>query len=317
MLGSISDLPASTLTYSLATDTEALKFALASEQVALDIGLDSYRASLFRLACSEIGTNAVRHGKGGVAWLRLSDNACGVIAEFQDNGPGIANLDQAQRDGFSSFGTLGLGLGVAKRSVERFSIQTDERGTSVRLEQYCKTSRNIADHAQWCFPASNETACTADVRIRDFGGDGLLIEMISSRTKTPCVIKNSIEPFRPLETFLQQHNQTHKPAHCDLGLVCFQNGKISTLIQGELALYVNYKGSWTKNNDPQFAEQIILTSTHLPREILDNLPTALSAYDIGRHIFSIIESTHETTAIAVATFSQIPCSTQTFSYASN
>ena len=43
---------------------------------------------------------------------------------FEDNGPGIANVEQAMKDGFTTGSGLGLGLGGAKRLTQDFGIQT-------------------------------------------------------------------------------------------------------------------------------------------------------------------------------------------------
>jgi serine/threonine-protein kinase RsbT len=53
--------------------------------------------------------NGTRHG------LRLT---------FQDNGPGIANIEQAMRDGFTTSGGMGLGLGGSKRLMNQFEIES-------------------------------------------------------------------------------------------------------------------------------------------------------------------------------------------------
>jgi serine/threonine-protein kinase RsbT len=61
----------------------------------------------------------------------------GVRAIFSDNGPGIGDLDSAMRDGFSTAGSLGLGLPGSRRLVDEFSIDTAlGRGTTVVIAHW-------------------------------------------------------------------------------------------------------------------------------------------------------------------------------------
>jgi len=61
----------------------------------------------------------------------------GVRATFVDHGPGIPDIDQAMRDGYTSKGGLGLGLGGAKRLVNKFAVtSTVGEGTTVTIERW-------------------------------------------------------------------------------------------------------------------------------------------------------------------------------------
>jgi serine/threonine-protein kinase RsbT len=54
-----------------------------------------------------------------------------------DQGPGIANLDQAMQNGYSSSGSLGLGLPGAKRMMDEFEIASEPgKGTTVRMKKW-------------------------------------------------------------------------------------------------------------------------------------------------------------------------------------
>jgi serine/threonine-protein kinase RsbT len=94
-------------------------------------------------AGSELARNIFRyatHGQGSV----LIDQAVngsrrGVRATFSDAGPGIADLDEAMRDGFSSAGSLGLGLSSRRRLVDEFSIVSRPgQGTTVVIAQWSR-----------------------------------------------------------------------------------------------------------------------------------------------------------------------------------
>jgi serine/threonine-protein kinase RsbT len=77
-------------------------------------------------AASELARNTVIYGGGGVLkWQTLRDGAkAGVRLSFEDQGPGIANLDLALTDGWSSGSGLGLGLTGARRLVNEFELET-------------------------------------------------------------------------------------------------------------------------------------------------------------------------------------------------
>jgi serine/threonine-protein kinase RsbT len=81
-------------------------------------------------AASELGRNAVKYGGGGeMRWALLQDGARqGVQLVFADEGPGIADLELAMTDGWTSGGGLGMGLSGAKRLVNDFRVDTQVGG---------------------------------------------------------------------------------------------------------------------------------------------------------------------------------------------
>ena len=92
-------------------------------------------------AVSELARNALKYGGGGEAVLRTVRNGLkqGVRLLVTDTGPGIADLDLAMLDGFTSGGGMGLGLGGARRLVDDFAIQTTLGiGTAVTITKWKK-----------------------------------------------------------------------------------------------------------------------------------------------------------------------------------
>jgi serine/threonine-protein kinase RsbT len=77
-------------------------------------------------AASELARNTVIYGGGGILkWAMLTDGAKrGLRLTFEDKGPGIANLDLAMTDGWSSGTGLGLGLTGTRRLVNEFEIES-------------------------------------------------------------------------------------------------------------------------------------------------------------------------------------------------
>lgn len=90
-------------------------------------------------AASELARNTVIYGGGGtMRWEILQDaGKDGLRLTFQDHGPGIANLDLAMTDGWTSGKGMGMGLTGAKRLVNEFEIETQPgQGTRVVITRW-------------------------------------------------------------------------------------------------------------------------------------------------------------------------------------
>ena len=90
-------------------------------------------------AASELARNALEHGGGGSVRLELINDGVrrAVRLTFQDNGPGIRDIQQALKDGFTTGGGLGLGLSGAKRLSNEFDIASAPgQGTRVTIARW-------------------------------------------------------------------------------------------------------------------------------------------------------------------------------------
>jgi len=90
-------------------------------------------------AASELARNTLEYGGGGEVEIAVVSNPPrrGVRLTFSDKGPGIADIEQALRDGFSTGSGLGLGLGGARRLCNEFSIEsTPGQGTRVTIARW-------------------------------------------------------------------------------------------------------------------------------------------------------------------------------------
>ena len=98
----------------------------AVRQRAADLGFSLVNQTKLVTAASELARNAVLHGGGGYARIEtVSRNGrSGIRVTFEDRGPGIADIEQAMKDGFTTGGGLGLGLGGAKRLSDEFEIES-------------------------------------------------------------------------------------------------------------------------------------------------------------------------------------------------
>jgi serine/threonine-protein kinase RsbT len=90
-------------------------------------------------AASELARNTLEHGGGGYAELEVCTDGLrrGVRMRFVDTGPGIPDVEQAMRDGYTTGKGLGLGLGGSRRLVSEFEIDSVVgRGTKVTVVRW-------------------------------------------------------------------------------------------------------------------------------------------------------------------------------------
>lgn len=90
-------------------------------------------------AASELARNTLVYGRGGTMRLEALIDGLkkGLRLTFEDNGPGIADLEQALTDGFTTGGGLGLGLSGARRLSNDFHIESKPgEGTRVMIARW-------------------------------------------------------------------------------------------------------------------------------------------------------------------------------------
>ena len=106
--------------------------------VSLKIGFNLVDQTKVVTAASELARNTVIHGGGGSMKIEmLNGPRLGLRLTFEDQGPGIPDIDLALRDGYTSGSGLGLGLGGAKRLVNEFEIQSQVgAGTKITITRW-------------------------------------------------------------------------------------------------------------------------------------------------------------------------------------
>jgi serine/threonine-protein kinase RsbT len=90
-------------------------------------------------AASELARNTVVYGGGGSACLTALEDGLrtGLRVLFEDRGPGIPDLELALKDGYTTGGGLGLGLGGSKRLVDEFDLWSEPgKGTRVTITRW-------------------------------------------------------------------------------------------------------------------------------------------------------------------------------------
>ena len=130
------------------TDDEMLPVRLDSDVVAVrqrvraravEQGFSLVDQTKIVTAASELARNVLVHGGGGSVRIEVlnHDRRKGLKLTFEDQGPGIADISLAMRDGYSSSGGLGLGLSGAKRLSNEFEISSKVgAGTRVAIARW-------------------------------------------------------------------------------------------------------------------------------------------------------------------------------------
>lgn len=125
-----------TETFNLRTSEDIVAVRQAARRLAVSLGFGIVDQTKVVTATSELARNTVDYGGGGTAVVEVvrNDRTSGVRVIFEDHGPGIADIDQALSDGFTSGNGMGLGLGGAKRLSHEFEISSKVgEGTRVSI----------------------------------------------------------------------------------------------------------------------------------------------------------------------------------------
>jgi anti-sigma regulatory factor (Ser/Thr protein kinase) len=144
----------------------------AAVEMAEVLGLGTTQAGKVALAATEAATNIVKHAGSGKILLRPLARAAAVGLEILalDRGPGIPNVAASMRDGHSTAGSMGTGLGALSRISPSFELYSQPgRGTALRLEVWGSThppAESELEIGAVCLPKTGE----------EVPGDGWLME---------------------------------------------------------------------------------------------------------------------------------------------
>lgn len=108
------------------TSDDIVAVRQAVRQHAVELGFNLVDQTKVVTAASELARNTLQYGGGGHVVIESLEEGGrrGLRLAFEDTGPGIADLDQALKDGFTTGSGLGLGLGGARRLSNEFHIES-------------------------------------------------------------------------------------------------------------------------------------------------------------------------------------------------
>ena len=126
-------------TVGIHSDEDVVQVRQLTRRWAVDLGFTLVDQTKIVTAASELARNTLIHGGGGTTRMEALHAGArrGLRLTFEDKGPGIPDVTQALRDGFTTGSGLGLGLGGARRLASEFDIaSTPGQGTTVRITRW-------------------------------------------------------------------------------------------------------------------------------------------------------------------------------------
>ena len=137
-----------------------------ASRLAVDGGFDDTQAGKVAIVATELATNLLRHGRGGELLLQRLDTPNGLAVELMavDRGPGMDDPERCLRDGYSTAGTAGNGLGAVRRLSDEFDLHSQRDGGTVVISRIARRppyvpSRPRVRHGAVCKPMTGELVC--------------------------------------------------------------------------------------------------------------------------------------------------------------
>jgi serine/threonine-protein kinase RsbT len=123
----------------ITTQDDVVRVRQAVRAIAIELGFGLVDQTKIVTAASELARNTLDYGGGGSARLERVERQGekGLRITFEDHGPGIADIEMAMRDGYTTGNGLGLGLSGARRLSNEFEIDSRPgKGTRVVITKW-------------------------------------------------------------------------------------------------------------------------------------------------------------------------------------
>jgi anti-sigma regulatory factor (Ser/Thr protein kinase) len=183
-------------TFHIGDPTEIYAVRRAAASLAKNVGFSDLRRAQLELVITEAGTNIIKHAQRGQILLRsLSyEEDFGIEIIAIDNGPGIINIDFHMKDGNSTTGTYGGGLGAMNRLTQEFDVYSSGTGAAILMEIWA--DKIPPPHPQWkigaiCLPIDGEDVC-GDAWSAETDGENLTILVADGLGHGPDAAKASV-----------------------------------------------------------------------------------------------------------------------------
>jgi serine/threonine-protein kinase RsbT len=122
-------------------DADIVTARQKGRDLAMEIGFSGSDLTVVATAISEVARNIIAYADRGEIILSTLQQGGrrGIVVIARDDGPGIPDIEQAMRDGFSTGKSLGLGLPGAKRLMDEFEIVSEPgKGTIVTMKKWTR-----------------------------------------------------------------------------------------------------------------------------------------------------------------------------------
>lgn len=126
-------------TRSIHSSTDVVLIRQAVRQFAVELGFSLVDQTKIVTAASELARNTLDYGGGGTVKLEALHEGIrrGLRLTFEDQGPGIPDIELALKDGFTTGDGLGMGLSGTKRLVNEFNIVSHVgKGTCITITKW-------------------------------------------------------------------------------------------------------------------------------------------------------------------------------------
>jgi serine/threonine-protein kinase RsbT len=133
--------PGTESTIAIDRDSDIVTARQRGRELAASIGFSRTDQTLIATAISEVARNILVHAQRGTLLVRLieADGRRGIFVEARDHGPGIADIELALRDGYSTTKSLGLGLPGSRRMMDDLTIESElGQGTIVTMKRWVR-----------------------------------------------------------------------------------------------------------------------------------------------------------------------------------
>jgi len=121
------------------SDRDIIAARHQARALAHEAGFALADLAIIATAISELGQNALRYARAGDLEIEIihDHGRRGIVIVASDQGPGIPDVELALKDGYSTSGSLGLGLPGVRRLMDEFAITSEMgRGTSVTVKKW-------------------------------------------------------------------------------------------------------------------------------------------------------------------------------------
>ena len=269
------------LSFEIADASQVSAARMGVEGRARELGFDATRTGRAAIAVTEAATNILRHGGGGAILARpvAREASLGIEVLALDRGPGMASFAASARDGVSTLGTAGTGLGAMQRQSDEFDVYTRrDAGTIVRMVFWNRETAPAASSYEVgavCVPKDGETLSgdAWGAELRDDGATFLVADGLGHGPDACRAASMAVESLKshPRDSAIRILDLAHRRLHSTRGAAVAvmrhdrPTGEIAFASVGNIAACV-WKGAGAKRRAMVSHNGIVGHNVHRSQE---------------------------------------------------